>query len=129
MEDRTGQGSDLSVASGPALIMAKARSFKDRGYGQGRPVDLAKAGKHAYDIVCLATSYRAGVSALVAEWKALSHHLLKGKTLGILTDELSSAGALGPRLAAGFIRANTGPAAGVEDLVSQQLRAFVDAVR
>ena len=123
------RGVKIAVTSAPALVMAKARSFKDRAYGQGRPRDLPKAGKHAYDLFFLLTSTSSGPAALVKEWGALAHHLLKGKTLDILTDDFASESALGSRLAAGFIRANLGDAAGLEQMVSQQVKLFIDSVR
>jgi hypothetical protein len=123
------RGVKIAVTSAPGLVMAKARSFKDRAYGEGRPRDLPKAGKHAYDLFFLLTSTASGPSALAKEWGALAHHLLKGKTLDILTDDFASESALGSRLAAGFIRANLGDAAGLEQMVSQQVKLFVDSVR
>lgn len=123
------RGVKIAVTSAPALIMSKARSFKDRAYGQGRQVDLSKAGKHAYDMFFLLTSYANGPGALVKEWRALAHHLLKGKTLDILTDDFASESTLGPRLAAGFIRANQGDSVGLERMVSEQVRLFVESVR
>lgn len=123
------RGVKIAVTSAPGLIMAKARSFKDRGYGQGRPVDYPKAGKHAYDLFFLMTSYTGGPAALVKEWGGLAYHLLKGKTLDILTDDFADESALGSRLAAGFIRANLGGSAGLEQMVSEQVRLFVDSVK
>jgi hypothetical protein len=122
-------GVKIAVTSAPALVMAKARSFKDRAFGHGRPVDLPKAGKHAYDLFFLMTSYTGGPAALVKEWGGLAHHLLKGKTLDILTDDFASESALGSRLAAGFIRANLGDSVGLEQMVSEQVRLFVESVR
>jgi len=123
------RGVKIAVTSAPALIMAKARSFKDRAFGQGRPVDLPKAGKHAYDLFFLLTSTTNGPAELVKEWRALAHHLLKGKTLDILTDDFASESTLGSRLAAGFIRANFGDSAGLEQMVSEQVKLFVASVR
>lgn len=123
------RGVKIVVASGPSIIMAKSRSFKDRAYGQGREVDLPKAGKHAYDLFYLMTSYTVGPAALVKEWKGMAHHLLKRKTMEILTDDFSDKSSLGPRLAAGFIRANLGDAAGLDEMVTEQVALFVDSVR
>ena len=128
---RSGSVRDVKIAvtSAPALVMSKARSFKDRAYGQGRPRDLPKAGKHAYDLFFLLTSTASGPSALAKEWGALAHHLLKGKPLDILTDDFASESSLGSRLAGGFIRANLGGATGLEQMVSEQVKLFVDSVR
>ena len=109
--------------------MAKARSFKDRAYGQGRDVDLPKAGKHAYDLYFMATSYANGYAALVKQWGELAHYPLKRKTLEILSEDFASTSALGSRLAAGFIRANLGEFSGLEQMIGEQMRLFVDNVR
>jgi hypothetical protein len=123
------RGVKIAVTSAPALIMAKARAFKDRAYGQGHQVDLPKAGKHAYDMFFLLTSYTNGPGALVKDWRSLAHHLLKEKTLDILTDDFAGESALGSRLAAGFIRANHGKSSGLEQMVSEQVKLFVDSVK
>jgi hypothetical protein len=123
------RGINITVAGGPALVMAKARSFKDRAYGLGREIDLAKAGKHAYDLFYLVTSYAAGRASLVSEWRGLAHHHLKGKTLEILTDEFDRESSLGSTLAASFIRANGGESGGIAEMISQQVKLFVDNVK
>lgn len=83
----------------------------ERGYLLTQPRELS------YDLFFLLTSTASGPSVLVKEWGALAHHLLKGKTLDILTDDCPSESALGSRLAAGFILANLGDAASLERMV------------
>ena len=122
-------GISITVANGPAVIMSKARSFKDRAYGQGRPVDYPKAGKHAYDLFFMMTSYSDSPAGLVKQWRELGHYLLKRKTIEILTDDFSNASSLGSTLAAGFIRANYGDSAGIEQMISEQVLAFVESIR
>lgn len=120
----------VTVANGASIIMAKARSYKDRARGQNKhSIDFPKAGKNAYDLFYLVSCYADGFSALVAQWKQMAFHALKRATLEILQDEFANAGLLGPTLAAGFIRANGREMRGLEQAVSDQIMAFIDAVR